>query len=189
MAMRIVSHGASAPVLVLWLVLTAHASGAEPAARQAVGERQGAPAAAPVSAALAANTWTRVGDAEIGPRSNYGMVWAPSLKRFVLWGGADRIWGCPKADMVMIGFLLDGESGLVVPFYDCEKNRWLAAKMPGAEFMNGGKKAKPGSSVDLGLAYDPKRDLVWSTLCSLRGEGSLQVVRVDAATLGATPLK
>ncbi len=35
----------------------------------------------------AANTWVRVGDAEIGPRSNHGMVWAPGLKRFVIWGG------------------------------------------------------------------------------------------------------
>ncbi len=94
----------------------------------------------------------------------------------------------PKCDLVMFGFLLEGESGLIVPFYDCEKNRWLAARMPGAEFMNGGKKAKAGSSVDLGLVYDPKRDLVWSTLCAL-SPGCLQVVKVDAATLGATPLK
>ena len=95
----------------------------------------------------------------------------------------------PKGDLVMFGFLLEGEGGLVVPFYDCGKNRWLAAKMPGAEFMNGGKKAKPGSSVDLGLVYDPERDLVWSTLCELRRSGRLRVVKVDAVTLEATPLK
>lgn len=94
-----------------------------------------------------------------------------------------------KADMVMIGFLLQAEGGLSVPFYDCGQNRWLTARMPGAEFMNGGRNAKPGSSVDLGLAYDARRDLVWGTLCSLRREGSLQVVRVDAATLAATPLQ
>ena len=35
----------------------------------------------------AANKWVRVGDAEIGPRSNYGMVWSAKLKRFMVWGG------------------------------------------------------------------------------------------------------
>ncbi|MHC4917250.1 MAG: kelch repeat-containing protein, partial [Planctomycetota bacterium] len=35
----------------------------------------------------AVNRWVRVGDAEIGPRSNYGMVWSAKLKRFVIWGG------------------------------------------------------------------------------------------------------
>jgi hypothetical protein len=137
-----------------------------------------------------------------GKDGPHGQVWAADLKtgevKKLNPEGADLIKGgrfaresayLPKADLVMFGFLLQGEGGLVVPFYDGEKNRWLAAKMPGAEFMNGGKQAKPGSSVDLGLAYDAKRDLVWSTLCCLRSEGSLQVVRVDAATLGATPLK
>ncbi|HUT35926.1 MAG TPA: kelch repeat-containing protein [Planctomycetota bacterium] len=92
----------------------------------------------------------------------------------------------PKSDLVMIGYLSERDGGLVVPFYDCAGNRWLAARMAGAEFINGGK---AGSSVDLGLAYDSKRDVVWATLCSLRREGALQVVRVDAATLGAAPLK
>ena len=91
----------------------------------------------------------------------------------------------PKGDLLMVGCLLQLEGRMVVPFYDCEKNRWLGAKMPGADFINRGK---PGSSVDLGLAYDLKRDLVWATLCSLK-PGCLQVVRIEAATLGATPLK
>jgi hypothetical protein len=90
----------------------------------------------------------------------------------------------PKCDLVMIGVLLNVEGKTVVPFYDCETNRWLVSEMPGAEFMNGGK---PGSSVDLGLVYDAKRDLVWATLCYLH-EGSLRVVRVDRETLGAKPL-
>jgi hypothetical protein len=88
----------------------------------------------------------------------------------------------PKCDMVMIGYLFERDGKLVVPFYDCAANRWLTASMPGAEFINRGK---PGSSVDLGLAYDSKRDLVWATLCNLGKQGALQVVRVDAATLGA----
>lgn len=137
-----------------------------------------------------------------GKDGPHGQVWSADLKSGEVKKldpeGMDALKGArfaresaylPKGDLVLIGFLLQGEGGFVVPIYDCEKNRWLAAKMPGAEFMNGGKNAKPGSSVDLGLAYDAKRDLVWSTLCSLRGEGALQVVHVDAATLGATPLK
>ncbi|MCW8130814.1 MAG: hypothetical protein KIS92_10725 [Planctomycetota bacterium] len=95
----------------------------------------------------------------------------------------------PKGDLLMLGFLLQADGGLVVPVYDCEKNRWMGAKMPGAEFMNGGKQAKPGSSVDLGLVYDAKRGLVWGTLCSLSGEGALRAARVDAATLSLQPLK
>ena len=62
----------------------------------------------------------------------------------------------------------------------------MGAEMPGAEFINRGK---AGSSVDLGLVYDAKRELVWGVLCSLRGTGALNVVRLDADSLGAKPLK
>jgi len=136
-----------------------------------------------------------------GKEGPHGQVWSADLKsgevKKLNPEGMDLLKGSrfaresvylPKSDLVMLGFLLQGEGGLVVPFYDCEKNRWVAAKMPGAEFMNGGKQAKPGSSVDLGLVYDAKRDLVWSTLCALR-QGCLQVVKVDAASLNAQPLK
>jgi hypothetical protein len=131
-----------------------------------------------------------------------GQVWAADLKtgevKKLNPAGMDLIRGdkegrfaresayLPKCDLVMIGFLLQRKGGLVVPFYDCEKNRWLTATMPGADFLNAGK---PGASVDLGLAYDPKRDLVWATLCSLRKEGALQVVRLDGATLATQPMK
>jgi len=91
----------------------------------------------------------------------------------------------PKCDMVMFGHLLPRDGGLVVPFYDCQKNRWLGAKMAGMEFINAGKS---GGSVDLGLVYDPKRDVVWGVLCALR-PGCLQVARIEAATLAAAPLK
>lgn len=84
----------------------------------------------------------------------------------------------------MVGCLLPGGKPSV-PFYDGDANRWLVAEMTGAEFMNGGK---PGSSVDLGLVYDAKRDVVWGVLCSLRGTGALNAVRVDKATLHARPL-
>jgi hypothetical protein len=91
----------------------------------------------------------------------------------------------PTCDLVMYGFLLPGGSKTRVPFYDCEANCWLVADLPGAEFINNGK---PGSSVDLGLAYDTKRDVTWGVLCSLRGKGALNAVRVDRQTLGAKPL-
>lgn len=91
----------------------------------------------------------------------------------------------PKSDSVMFGFLLQQEAGLVVPFYDCDKNTWLGSKMTGSDFFNRGA---AGSSVDLGLVYDSKRDVVLSTLCNLK-PGSLNVVRIDSTTLGAVPLK
>ena len=92
----------------------------------------------------------------------------------------------PTCDRVLVGYLLEKGGSLLVPFYDCAANRWLGARMPGAEFLNRGK---PGASVDLGLAHDGARDLVWATLCNLRKEGALHVVRVDAASLTASPLK
>jgi len=91
----------------------------------------------------------------------------------------------PKDDLVMLGFLLQQESNLVVPIYDCENNSWLGATMKSADFFNNGK---PGSTVDLGLVYDPKRDLVFATLCNLR-PGSLFVLKSDKTTLNAIPLK
>ena len=133
-----------------------------------------------------------------GKDGPHGQVWAADLKtgevKTLNPAGMDLIKGnrfaresvyLPKGDLVMLGYLLPADGGTVVPFYDCENNRWLTAKMPGADFFNRGK---PGASVDLGLVYDPKRDVVWATLCNLH-PGSLQAVRIDAATLGAQPLK
>lgn len=133
-----------------------------------------------------------------GKEGPQGQVWAADLKSGEVKAlnpeGMDAIKCArfaresvylPKGDLLMMGFLLPIEGGVAVPFYDCEKNRWLAAKMPSAEFFNRGK---AGSSVDLGLVYDAKRDLVWGTLCALK-QGCLQVLKVDAATLSAEPLK
>jgi len=92
----------------------------------------------------------------------------------------------PKDDLVMIGFLLPGNGGALVPFYDCEKNRWLGAKMPGAEFFSAGKL---GMTEDFGLVYDPGRNLVWGVRGILQAAGSLRAAGVDAASLGAQSLK
>jgi hypothetical protein len=91
----------------------------------------------------------------------------------------------PKADVVMLGYLLEHNGRKLVPLYDCAENRWLGAEIPGAEFLS---RRGSGASVDLGLAYDPKRDLVWGVLCRLR-PGSLQVLRLDRKTLAASPLR
>jgi Galactose oxidase, central domain len=94
----------------------------------------------------------------------------------------------PKSDMLMLGYLLKVDGKLVVPFYDCAKNKWFTAEMPGAEgFIN--RKGRAGSSVDLGLIYDAKRDLVWGTLCALRGDGHLRVLRIDRKSLKLIELK
>jgi len=94
----------------------------------------------------------------------------------------------PKCDMMMLGYLLKVGGKLVVPFYDCAKNQWLVAEVAGAEgFIT--RKGRAGSSVDLGLIYDAKRDLVWGALCMLRRDGALRALRVDRKTLNLKPLK
>jgi hypothetical protein len=131
--------------------------------------------------------------------SPHGQIWSADLKsgevKKLNPAGWESITGArfareavylPKDDLLLFGFLMSIDGKLQVPVYDCAGNRWLSAAMPGAEFMNAGK---PGSSVDLGLVYDAKRELIWATLTSLKKEGALRVCRVDAASLGAVPLK
>jgi hypothetical protein len=79
----------------------------------------------------------------------------------------------PKRDLVMMVSHLGTMNRLA--FYDAAKNRWLVADVPGSEFF-----ARPEavSSVDLGLHYDPARDLVWGVMCKLH-PGSVQALRVD----------
>lgn len=93
----------------------------------------------------------------------------------------------PASDMVLLGYILrDGDEDEVVPIYDCANNRWLKAEIEGSRFINA-RKAAPGSSVDLGLVYDAKRDLIWGTLCNLK-PGSLQVLKLDAKSLKIKPM-
>lgn len=134
----------------------------------------------------------------IGKSPNQGQIWSADLKtnevkkldpkgmEFIVSNrfARESVY-LPKEDFIMLGFLLQQENGLVIPIYDCESNSWLGAKMPGTEFIN---RDKAGSSVDLGLVYDAKRDLVFATMCNLK-PGSLIVLKKDKATLNTLPLK
>jgi len=86
----------------------------------------------------------------------------------------------PRQDWLLMGYRQSG----AVPIYDVAGNRWLSANIPGSEFMN---KAETGASVDLGLAYDASRDVVWGVMCQLR-PGAIQALRVDATSLATAPM-
>lgn len=91
----------------------------------------------------------------------------------------------PKSDLVMLGYPWNGQT----LFYSAADNRWLSAAIPGSEFY--ARKAQDGmvASVDLGLVYDARRDLVWAVMCKLQGTGDLQALRIDAGTLKLQPVK
>ena len=81
----------------------------------------------------------------------------------------------PKQDWLLMGYRLDG----AVPIYDVAHNRWSTIEIPGSEFIG---RDNTGASVDLGLTYDARRDLIWAVMCQLK-PGALQVLRLDARTL------
>ncbi|MBA4066775.1 MAG: hypothetical protein C0501_24325 [Isosphaera sp.] len=87
----------------------------------------------------------------------------------------------PKADLVMFGVLVKSGEKLLVPFYDPKRNEWVLADVPGSELFNAGRR-EAGASVDLGLVYDPKRELVFAVLCHLE-PGAVRVLRLDGTTL------
>ncbi len=87
----------------------------------------------------------------------------------------------PKADLVMFGALVKSGEKLLVPLYDPKRNEWVLADVPGAEVFNAGRK-EAGASADLGLVYDPKRELVFAVLCHLK-PGAIRVLRLDGTTL------
>jgi hypothetical protein len=79
------------------------------------------------------------------------------------------------SDIFLFGVLVG--DALQTPFYVPESNTWQLASIPGAEIINSHRK-QPGGSVDLGLLYDARRDLVYAVLCHRR-PGALRVLRVD----------
>ncbi|MCE9606363.1 MAG: hypothetical protein K8U03_15820 [Planctomycetia bacterium] len=87
----------------------------------------------------------------------------------------------PHDDLVLFGYRFNGAT----PIYDPTSNTWSTVELPGSEFMT---RTEPGASVDLGLAYDPKRGLVWAVMCQLK-PGALQLLRVDRSSLSLKPLE
>jgi hypothetical protein len=90
-----------------------------------------------------------------------------------------------NCDMVMIGAHVGGPGGaMVMPLYDCAKNRWLGADLGGVNPVGRrGKKSAFNNSV--GLAYDPKRKLVWS----LGQRSQVAVLKFDPKAAGLKELK
>ncbi|MHC4913994.1 MAG: Kelch repeat-containing protein [Planctomycetota bacterium] len=83
-----------------------------------------------------------------------------------------------NCDMVLIGAHVTGPDGkMLMPVYDCAKNRWLGVDLGGANPVGRrGKKTAFNNSV--GLAYDPKRKLIWS----LGQRSQIAVLRFDPKT-------
>ncbi|MHC4916249.1 MAG: Kelch repeat-containing protein [Planctomycetota bacterium] len=91
----------------------------------------------------------------------------------------------PEDDVMLVGYRLKVGEKIVVPLYDCAKNQWLGAELKGSEIIT----SRLGCGVCLGLAYDPKRNLVWAVDCVLgRKKPGLRALRLDMKTLKAAPL-
>jgi hypothetical protein len=68
--------------------------------------------------------------------------------------------------------------------YDCGKNAWFGAELPGAEPIGKGTQANSFNN-SMGLMYDPNRRLVWAV-----GQNShVHVLRLEAKSLKLQELK
>ena len=81
----------------------------------------------------------------------------------------------PEADAVLIGNRIAADGGKK-PWllYDCEKNAWFAVTMAGGDPLD------KTPHYDLGLMYDPKRKLIWTTDAVNR----VHVLKPDLAAAG-----
>jgi hypothetical protein len=86
----------------------------------------------------------------------------------------------PEHDAVLIGNRLTADGGKK-PWllYDCEKNAWFAAELAGDDPL-----AKT-PHYDLGLMYDPKRKLIWTTDAVNR----VHVLKLDAKAVSLQKLE
>ncbi len=120
-----------------------------------------------------------------------GQVWAYDFKTHALTAmnpqGRERIMAYRFAresvyvadqDLVMLGILLNDQGKPKVPFYDPQNNRWLLSTIPRSEFIGSSKLKGWGASVDLGLAYDAKRALVWAVQGRFQ-PGAIKFLKVD----------
>lgn len=82
--------------------------------------------------------------------------------------GVDRCWGFTCLGLVVVPSVGTAECipGLERPGDLC--SRW--------------RSKEAGASVDLGLVYDPKRELVFAVLCHLE-PGAVRALRLDGRTL------
>jgi len=128
------------------------------------------------------------------PKEPFGQVWTYDLAAGRVTkqnpAGRDTISGkqfareaayVPDSDCLLMGYLVEGR----MPIYDVAANGWLLAELPGSEFIS---RTPTGASVDLGLAYDAQRKLVWAVMCQLK-PGAIQVLRFQKSDLDARKLR
>ncbi len=90
-------------------------------------------------------------------------------------------------DLVIFGYIIAHDGKKKIPFYDPEKNEWFAAAIAGSEFIAHARANGYAANVDLGVAYDAARQLVW-TFRGRLNPGSIQVLRLERKTLNLESL-
>jgi hypothetical protein len=86
----------------------------------------------------------------------------------------------PESDQVLVGARVAVDGRLLWLVYDCAKNAWLGADLPGDDPIGKGTAGKAFNN-SMGLMYDPNRKLVWAV-----GQNShVHVLKLD----GSVPLK
>ena len=74
----------------------------------------------------------------------------------------------------------EGATPLQIPFYDCEKNKWMGITIEGKDLYG-----KLGIDVGLGLVYDNKRKLYWA----VNARSEIVALRLDIKTAKITELQ
>ncbi|PCJ61297.1 MAG: hypothetical protein COA79_06870 [Planctomycetota bacterium] len=95
----------------------------------------------------------------------------------------------PKQDLAFFGINISRDGKTHMPFYDPKANAWFSAEIPSSNFV--GLSDRSGN-VDLGLVYDPKRELVWGILGQLRprrGLHPLNALKIDRKLLELMPIE
>jgi hypothetical protein len=128
------------------------------------------------------------------PKEPFGQVWTYDLATGVVKkqnpAGRAALVGkrfareavyVPEADCLLMGYLVEGK----MPFYDVSENGWFLVAVPGSDFIS---RTPTGASVDLGLAFDAKRKLVWAVMCRLQ-PGAIQALRFKKTELDAEWLR
>ncbi|HZZ78338.1 MAG TPA: kelch repeat-containing protein [Gemmataceae bacterium] len=89
----------------------------------------------------------------------------------------------PELDAVLVGARVNVGGKQLWALYDCGKNAWFGAELPGADPIGKGTQANTFNN-SMGLMYDPNRKLVWAV-----GQNShVHVLSLDRAKLKVTSL-